>query len=685
MRETIPPTTGPGSNVIPFPGTNPAMMAGVPPTPGGEALMQSGQAVADGLAKLPNPSALVAGLQSKLNERKIRRMILEQEWLDCYRRYDGQYDALTLSKIRATGRCAMWLGFTGMKVHTGHAAVMDFLIGTDDSPWDLEPEPVPMDLVLPPQIIQLGITPQHIQDEVRRRTEALKAEMEGQLEDSDFVTHLDSATLEMCITGTGAMKGPITVRDRRDEWDMVLDTETLKLYPKEAEVKGYKPKVKAISVFSCYPDMEVANCQEGDGFFEEEFLSRSELIELCTEPDVDPLAVLAIINERPYGNAEMTPELVQLRLLSGDTDPAATNRYAVHHYYGPITGKELALAGLDIPQEMQALEAKAYVMFCAGRILRARLHKGPIPYYLFPYVKRPGNSPFGKGIPMLAKDTQDAVNASARMMIDNAAICSGPLIEANTALLAPGEDARDIHAWRVFLSKINPGVGSAETRAIRVTDLKPHTQLFIALINLFRQFMDEATFLPSVTDGQLGVKAPKTATGTSILNSNSNRSMKTIMRHVDNYCIKPMIHGLYLWNMRYSPNLDILARVKVRTKGVVAVMARELQADRIMALTSAFGHQPWFKAIDGAREISRSMDIPEDKLIMTDNEMAGTVAPDLDGGAGPTEPALGIPGNGRAPTRSITPADPVKQQAQRNAPRPSNPPQPAWRSAGSRR
>ena len=683
--DNIPPT----SNVIPFPSaTNPAtMVVQNPSTPGGEILMQRGQEVANGLAQLPNPSSLVAGLQGKLSERKVRRMLLEQEWLECYRRYDGQYDAATLAKIRATGRCAMWLGFTGMKVHTGHAAVMEFLVGTDDSPWDLEPEPVPRHLMLPPQYLQAGITREVIQEEIRVRTEDLKSEMEGQLEDSDFVTHLDSAVLEMCITGTGAMKGPITVRDHRDEWDMVLDAQSMKLYPKEAEVRGYKPKVRAISIFSCYPDMEAANVQDGDGFFEEELLSRGEMIELCTEPDVDPLAVLAILNEQPYGNAEMTPELVQLRLLSGDTDPAATNRYAVYHYYGPITGKQLALAGLNVPQEMHALQITAYVMFCQGRILRARLHKGPIPYHLIPYVRRPGNSPFGKGIPMLAKDTQDAVNAAARMMIDNAAISSGPLIEANTALLAPGEDPRDIHAWRVFLSKINPGTGTAETRAFRIHDLKPHTQLFIALINLFRQFMDEATFIPSVTEGLVGVKSPRTATGTSILNANSNRSMKTIMRHVDNYGIKPLIRGFYLWNMRYNPNLDILARVKIRTKGVAAVMARELQADRIMALTAAFGHQPWYKVVEGAREIARSMDIPEDKLVMTDEEMAGTVAPDIEGGAGPSEPALGIPGTGGAPApaRRTAPPNPVQSQAQRNAPRPANPPQPVRRTAGGRR
>lgn len=625
--------------------------------------MESYGKVMTGMEQIPNPSSLCAALDAKLNDRRMRRTILENEWIDCFRRYDGQYDAQTLVRLIASKRSRMWLGFTSMKVHSAHAAQMDYLIGTDDNPWDLEPEPLPHGLVLPPEIMEMGITPDALKAEIKDRTERLKIEIEGQLDDADFVSHLSDTTFEQCLLGTGAMKGPITVKDERDDYQMVLDSDVFKLYPQEVRIEGYKPSIKSISIFSCYPDMECSNVQLGDGFFEEEFLTRQEMIELATEPGVNPTAILGILNELPNGNARLTPEMVQLRMLSGDTDAMATNRYAVYHYYGPITGQELSNAGVDIPEQTRNLHVQAHVLYCAGRILRARLHKGPIPYYLIPYVPRPGKSPFGKGIAMLAKDTQDAINAAARMMIDNAAISSGPLIEANMHLMMPGEDPTDIYGWRVFLSKYD-NLGGSQKQAIRVFDLKNYAPLFIQIINLFRQFMDEATFIPSITEGNQSGRNTKTATGMSILNSNSNRAMKTIMRSIDNKGIKPLIKAMVAWNMRFNPDMSILARVKVRAKGVSAVMAKEMQADRITAVTAAFGQQPWFKTIDAAREIVHSMDIPEDKLIMTDEEMMGAVSPDIEGGAGVQGPANGIPGpGGQMPRPSVA-----------QAPQPKSPP-----------
>ena len=614
-------------------------------------------AAKSGLETLPNPSALCSMLDTKLNDRKMRRRIIEDEWLDCFRRYDGQYDAMTMSRLVASRRSRIWLGFTAMKVHSALSAILDYLIGTDDNPWDIDPEPFPQGFVLPPELIEQGITPEVLKAELKHRTEKLKVEMQNQLDDADFPTHLSDTCFEQCLLGTGAIKGPITVKDDHDDYQMILDSNNSKLYPQEVRVEGYKPSVKSISVFTCYPDMECSNVQKGDGFFEEEFLTRGEMVELATEPGVDPLAVLAILTERPNGNADLNPALIQLRLMSGDTDAMAVNRYGVYRYYGPVTGKNLFDAGVNVPQEMHALHVNAYVMYCAGRILTAKVHKGPIPYYLIPYVPRPGKSPFGKGIAMLAKDTQDAINAAARMMIDNAAISSGPIIEANTALLMPGEDPTDIYGWRVFLSKYD-NLGGAQKQAIRVFDIQNYAPLFIQLINLFRQFMDEATFIPSVTEGQSGPQITKTATGMSILNSNSNRAMKTIMRSVDNKGIKPLIKAMVHWNLRFNPDMSILARVNVRAKGVAQVMAKEMQSDRIMAMYGAFGQQPWFKSVDAAREVVSSLDIPEDKLIMSDEEMSGAVQPDFQGGAGATEPAQGIPGPGGA-------AQP---------PRPGNPP-----------
>ncbi|HOI08670.1 MAG TPA: hypothetical protein PK213_16225 [Deltaproteobacteria bacterium] len=623
-------------------------------SPGGNNPLQGAQVnVPLGDMNIPMPYNLIATLHQKLEARRLRRRVLEVEWIDAYRRYDGQYDPTTLNKIQALKRSAVWLNFTSMKVHQAHAAIIDFLVGQDEAPWDIDPEPMPAGMIVPIEYVQQGITPEIINEELKHRCERLKQCMKDQLAEAGFVKHLDSSVLEMCIPGTGALKGPITIKRReRQDYNMVLNPATRQMYPQEVTVGGYMPELAAVSIFSLFPDMECPDVQKGDGIFEEQLVTRAELIDLLYQPDINKEAILATLTENPNGNAVVDPIMCELRMLSGDPDPMSTNRFSVVEYYGPVLGRELAATGMNIPQKYLDLQVNANVLFTGRYILRAKVHKGMIPYYLFPYVQRPGMSPFGKGIPMLCKHTQDTINGAARMMLDNAAISSGPIIEANSILLEPGQDPRDIHGWKVFVSKIDPVTGQ-NVRAIQVYDLPNYTHHFLRMIEMFRAYMDEESFIPSITGGQQGSRTTKTALGMSILNANSNRTLKKIMRNVDNYAIKPLIAAWVEWNLRYNPNISMLARVKVTAKGVLSIMAQEMQIDRLMALTGAFGHLPYFKVVNALRQIVEGMDMPVDDLVMSDQEMAGMVSPDIAGGAGATEMAAATPQPG-GPTQPPT-------------------------------
>lgn len=78
-----------------------------------------------------------------------------------------------------------------------------------------------------------------------------------------------------------------------------------------------------------------------------------------------------------------------------------------------------------------------------------------------------------------------------------------------------------------------------------------------------------------------------------------------------------------------------------------------MQIDRLMALTGAFGHLPYFKVVNALRQIVEGMDMPVDDLVMSDQEMAGMVSPDIAGGAGATEMAAATPQPG-GPTQPPT-------------------------------
>lgn len=575
------------------------------------------------LDSMSRPSSMVARLEMKLYERRRRREPMEREWLDAYRRYNSEYSADVKSRFKP-GRCKIWVGLTHQKVHAMHASIMDTL---DRDTWDLEPKPIPDDASIHPRLAEMGVTLDNIREEARIRTENMKTEMSNQLDAADFQENLDLATLECCITGTGILKGPFTVKETGSDWNVGYDANG-QAVATEVEKAGYRPDSGYVSVFNIYPDMECSNVQKGDGIFEELFLTRGQMIDLAMQDGFDTVSILRLLRDFPRGNADIRPEQVELRRIAGDADPSATSRYRVVIYHGSITGDELSNSGVKIDHAMRALQVTGCIWYCGHYLIKAKQHKGKIPYHIFQYVRRTGFGPYGKGIPFLTKNSQDTINAAARILIDNAAIASGPYVEANTELLLPGEDPTDLHSWRVFLSKHD---GNQNKKAINVYDIPAYTDQFIKIINLFRQFMDEESFQPSLTSGMQGVNSNDTATGMSILNTNANRSTKKIMRNIDAGGIEPFIEAHYQWNMMFNPKRNILANMKPIAMGATSIMAQEFQTQRLLQFGQTFQGHPDLKSTDLMRSTAEAMNIKPDKVVVSEKEKIGQVAQDQGG------------------------------------------------------
>lgn len=585
------------------------------------------------LEMMSRPSAMVNRLEMKLEERKRRREPIENEWLDAYRRYNSEYSPSVKARFKP-GKCQIWVGLTHMKVHTAHAAIMDFL---DRDSWDLEPQPIPDDATIHPQLQSMGVTLDDIREELRLRTENMKTEITNQLDDADFPENLDLAALECVITGTGALKGPFTVRESGSEWQVGFDA-NMEAVATEVQRSGFKPDSSYVSVFNVYPDMECQNVQKGDGIFEELYLTRAQMIDLAMQDGFDTISILRILRDYPKGNANIRPEQIELRRISGDADPSASNRYRVVLYHGSVTGDELSYSGVKIEQNMRSLQTIGCIWYCAQYVMKAKQHKGRIPYHIFQYVRRTGFGPYGKGVPILGRTSQDAVNAGARILIDNAGIASGPYVEANMELLAPGEDPTDLHGWKVFQSRHD---GNQSKKAISIYNIPAYTDQFIKIIHLFRQLMDEETFQPSLSSGMEGVNTNDTATGMSIMNSNANRSTKKVMKNIDAGGIEPFIEAYYQWNMYYNPKRNILGNMKPVALGAAAAMAQEFQTQRLMQFGQLFQGHPDLKSTDLMRETAQSMDIKPDTVIVSDKEKMGQVAQDQGGNM--AQPPVGMP------------------------------------------
>lgn len=589
----------------------------VSPQAGHLAQVERTLGIALAVAAQVQPRNLISRLSLMLEERRRRRQPLVDEWLDCYRRHNSMYSSDVLSKI-GPNRSRIWVGVTAQKDHAAHAAIMQTL---KDPQWDLDPEDLPQGLQIHP------ILRQRINEKIMQAKAGMKSEMEAQLQQAHIQDHLTMYGHELVVAGSGALKGPFTVPVYEEDWQTVYDPLADALSVQQVKVKGHRPDFSYCSIFNLFPDMECASVQGSSGIFEELQLSRTELINLSEQPGFNPIAVLNVLRESPGGNAVIEPWMTEIRAIGGDSSPSDTNRYSVVCFYGPITGRDLAACGVQIEDALLDMQVIANIWWCGGHLLKAKRHPGKqIPYYIAPYVLRTGFGPFGKGVPMLGKSSQDTINAATRMMLDNAAIASGPMIELIPSLLMPGEDPRDIHGWKVWLAKDD----GSQRKALSIYEIPAYTDLFLKIVQTARQHMDEETFVPSLTQGEQGERTTDTATGMSILNANANRTFAQVMLLTENKTLRPLLEAQYHWNMAFSPNVDILARMQVSVGGYAAIQAKELMVQNLIAFVKMFANHPALKTVEAMRQIARGMDIDPDQILFTEDELMG---------ATPTDPA----------------------------------------------
>ena len=88
--------------------------------------------------------------------------------------------------------------------------------------------------------------------------------------------------------------------------------------------------------------------------------------------------------------------------------------------------------------------------------------------------------------------------------------------------------------------------------------------------------------MPSFAHGQTGVSGVgRTASGISMLMGAASGSIKTVVKNVDDFILKPMGKGLFHFNMQFDFDEKIKGDLEVRAMGTESLMAKEVKSQRI--------------------------------------------------------------------------------------------------------
>ena len=604
---------------------------------------------------------VVAFVEERFNRSEDARQGDEERWLRAYRNYRGLYSPDV--QFTDTEKSRVFVKVTKTKTLAAYGQIVDVLFGNNKFPLTVDPSILPdgvaesVHINLDPNAAAAGnalsgvtqstpATPYLIDGDTKLKpgetlldlsrrlgplsdklgpvsekliegdgttpttvtfhpamvaAKKMEKKIHDQLNESGATIHLRSMAFEMALLGTGVMKGPFAVD---------------KEYPNWNEEGEYDPIVKTVpetshvSAWNFYPDPEATSMDDAEYVVERHKMSRTQLRSLKTRP----YFMKDAIQEAIHKGSDYVQKHWEMAMVDDETQ-ADSERWEVLEFWGFVDVEHLEENGVNIPSEYKDLdELNCNIWVCNGEVLRFVLNPFKptrIPYYATPFEHNP-YSFFGVGIAENMDDTQTLMNGFMRMAIDNAALSGNLIIEIDETNLVPGQD------MSVYPGKTFRRQGGAPGQAIFGTKFPNVAQENIQLFDKARVLADESTGFPSFAHGQTGVSGVgRTASGISMLMGAANGSIRTVVKNVDDYLVRPLGRAFFAFNMQFDFDESIRGDLEVRASGTESLMANEVRSQRLMQFLQVAQNPvlaPFAKMDFIIREIAKSMDLDPDKV-----------------------------------------------------------------------
>ena len=610
--------------------------------------------------------SLVSYVEARYERAKTRRYSDEERWVQAYKNYRGIYGPDV--QFTETEKSRVFIKVTKTKVLAAYGQLVDVLFSQNRFPIGVEPTALPDGVVDSVHVdpkeqeqekaleqikdiygspgdgndLQPGDTTDTLTERLGPQKEELE-DLEGlkegpgqtqtavtfhpamvaakkmekkikdQLEESSATKHLRHSVFECVLFGTAVMKGPFALDKEYANWDDKGDYDPI--------VKTI-PRVEYVSVWDFYPDPDAYNMEDATYTVERHRLTRPQLRALKKRPFFRSKAIDDAIKMGENYNQEWWEESLNDNEVSSDfggegyaSNNGDVERYEVLEFWGTIDKDIATIQNLEIPEKFlkdDEIQVNAWV--CNGEILRFVINPFTpkrIPYVASPYELNP-YSFFGVGLAENMDDTQTLMNGFMRLAVDNAVLSGNLLIEVDETNLAPGQDLT------VYPGKIFRRQGGAPGQAIFGTKFPNVSSENMMLFDKARVLSDESSGLPSYSYGQTGVQGTgRTASGISMLMGAASNAIRTVIKNMDDYMLRPMGEALFAFNMQFDFDPEIKGDLEIRARGTESFMKNEVRSQRLISflqIASSPVLAPFAKFPYIMREIAATMDLDVDKV-----------------------------------------------------------------------
>ena len=462
------------------------------------------------------------------------------------------------------------------------------------------PSPVPETLEISPA------------KEAARNMEKL---IHDQIDESSGSTEMRNAIFESALFGTGIVKGPFNFNKTLHKWE---DNEGGREY---TPVSIRVPRIEFVSVWDFFPDPNATSIEECEYIVHRHKLNKSQLRALRKMPYFNEDAIRDCMMLGPnYTEEDYEYELKDDQRMAD----MGASRFEVLEYWGLMDAEYAKDVGIELPEEVDILdEIQINAWICNGLVLRAVVNPFTphrIPYNAFPYERNP-YSFFGVGVAENMNDSQQIMNGHARMAIDNLALSGSVIFDVDETMLVGGQ-SMEIYPGKVFRRQ-----SGMQGQAIHGLKFPNTSQENLMMFDKFRQLADEQTGIPSYSHGQTGVQSmTRTASGMSMLLGAASLNIKTVVKNLDDFLLKPLGKAYFQWNMQFfEGELKTKGDLEIKAMGTNSLMQKEVRSQRLtMFLQTAQNPAiaPFVKMSKLISELAYSLDLDPDEILNDPEEAA---------------------------------------------------------------
>ncbi len=554
--------------------------------------------------------------------RHRRTVGIDDELIRDMRAYNGQYSPEKLQEIQRFGGSAVYSRMMAMKCRGATALMRDIYMNAD-RPWTLSPTSDPtipdaidlhVKMLIAAEVQKINARGQQVpQSTVKARlqqmydavklSERRKAIVEAKhaqnklddmLEEGGFYPALSAFLSDLPVYKYAVIKGPITRRKVSIKWDRGGKIE------QREEAKFFWERISPWDVWFSPGATSIDNTE----VFERQRLSSLDLYNLKGLPGYIDAEIDAIISDY---DAKGYKEWIQIfdwerANMEGRNNVLDDTYINAIEFHGTVLGKYLK--EYNIPGATE--DTKPYFVTCwavANRIFKVMLNPSPrvrVPYYVTSFDKQPG-SLYGNGIPAMANDITDVINATLRSLVNNLAIASGPQAAMDEEMISPSQDDK-MYPWKVWKFI---GDSSSNRKAIDFFQPNDNSQSLITVLDKFSTMLDDVSTIPRyLTGAGAGAGAGRTASGLSMLINNANKTLQNVADNIDNDVFQPMLQLLYDFVMLTDTTGMLRGDESILVEGVRLASKQEQDRTRQLEFLNIINN-PNYQQLIGPGEVGR--------------------------------------------------------------------------------